>query len=100
MRESLEAAQRVVGVGGARRGRDVTVHPIGIGPVSLDGDRVEAELVDQSPGETGALSVELVRPVRRFADHDDVPVPNQFEQRVVVAGRTGQGVRHSIERPK
>jgi hypothetical protein len=39
------------------------VDPLGVGPVAFDGHGGEALLLDEAPGDAGALAVELVGPV-------------------------------------
>ena len=74
-REAAEVAQRLLGVGVLGRPVHVAVDAVGVGPVGLDGDRAEAVLVDQPPGDPGPLAVELVRPVRGLADQDERASP-------------------------
>ena len=88
-REAPEVRQGGVRVAVARETHHVAIHPIRVGPIALDRNRGEATLLDQAPGDAGALSVELVRPVRGLADEDEAPVTDEVEQRVVVVGVPG-----------
>ena len=88
-REAPEVRQGGVRVGVARETHHVAIHPIRVGPIALDRNRGEAMLLDQTPGDAGALSVELVRSVRGLADEDEAPVTDEVEQRVVVVGLPG-----------
>jgi len=62
----------------------VSIHTVGIGPISLDGDRRKAPLVDEATGDPGPLPVELVRAMRCLADQDKTPIAHNVEQRIVV----------------
>ena len=91
--EPLESSQGIDGIGIIAPAADVTVDAIRVGPVGLDGDRIEALLPDQPLGDLGAFPVELVRTVRRLADQHEAGVADPFEQGVVVAGRPDQRLR-------
>jgi hypothetical protein len=47
-----------------------TVGPIGVWPIGFDGDDAEAAPFDEQAGDVGPNPVELLCPVRRFADQD------------------------------
>ena len=70
-----------------RQAHHVAVDPVRVGPVGLDRDRGEAELVDQPAGDAGPLPVELVGAVGRLADEHEAAVADEVEERVVVVGR-------------
>src|SRR5207237_1218550 len=72
------------------------VDAIGIRPICLDIDGVEALLGDESLGDLRAVAVELVRAVRRLADQDEMRVADEREQVVVVAARPGQFVKSEL----
>ena len=62
-REPLEVGEcrRCIDVGGLAH--HVAVDSIGVGPVGLDGDRVEALLVDQTLRDARSFAIEIVRAV-------------------------------------
>ena len=74
-RKPLEVAECGRRVGVAREAHHVAVDPVRVGPVALDRDGSEAELVDQPPRDARPLPVELVGPVRRLPDEHDPPDP-------------------------
>ncbi len=61
----------------------VPVDAIGVGPIGFNGDRGEAMLFNQPPRDFGAIAVELVGAVRRFAEKDGLRVTHRVEQGVV-----------------
>ncbi len=63
---------------------------MGVGPITFDGDGIEAALVDQALRDQGALAVELVRAVGGLAQQDDARVADQLEQPIVVIGGAGE----------
>ncbi len=69
------------------------VDAIGVGPVGLDGDGVESLLTDQALGDLRPFPIELVRAVRGLADQNETGVTDQFQQGIVIVGRTPQRVR-------
>jgi hypothetical protein len=84
-REAQEVAERGVGVAVLALAPDEAVDPVGLWPVRLHGDGVEAGVLDQPPGHARPLDVELVRPVRCLADQHATRVAAAIDQRVVVA---------------
>jgi hypothetical protein len=75
---------------------DPAVDPVSIGPVGLDCDRAESLLLDEALRDERALPVELVRAVRGLADQDELRVPDQLQQPVVIARRTGEWQRRIL----
>lgn len=83
-RETFEVVE-----GGVERvvalAEQVAVEPLHVGPVAFDGDRVEALLLDQAPGDGRAHGVELAGAVAGLAQQDEVAAGGHRQQRVVVA---------------
>ena len=67
---------------------DVAVDAVGVGPISLDRDGRKAFLLDKPLRDLGALVVELVRAVGRFAEQHEARVADSIHERVVVLGDT------------
>ncbi len=95
--KSKEPLQGGIGVRVARHPHHVSVHPVRIGPVPLNGDHGEAQLVDESPGDTGTLAVELMGPVRRLSDEYQPTVADQVHERVVVGAGPGDRAGHRTQ---
>jgi hypothetical protein len=89
-REALEAAQGLLGGSILAAAAHVAVHAVGVGPVAFDGDRAEALVLDEPPGDGRPLFVELVRAVARLADEHVVGVTDDVHQRVVVPCCAGE----------
>src|SRR5439155_10917757 len=81
-REAAEAGERIVGGAVVPGAADVAVHAVGIRPVGLGGDRVEAVLVEQALRQLRAQRVELVCSVRPLAEQDEARAGGPFEQRL------------------
>ena len=90
----MKSARALNASGIGREAHEVAVHAVRVRPVSLGRHDGEAVLADQASRDAGALPVELVRPVRRLADHHDPPRPDLVEQLVVVSPRPGHRVEH------
>ena len=82
--EALEAAQRLLGIRVLAGPAHIAVHPVGVGPIGLDGDPREALLLDQPACDQGALAVELVAAVGGLSEQHEAGVADQIQQRVVV----------------
>ena len=61
--KALKPAQRLLGVSVLVGALDEPGDTMGVGPITFDGDGIEAALVDQALRDQGALAVELVRAV-------------------------------------
>jgi hypothetical protein len=66
------------------------VHAIGIGPVGLHCDRVEAALLDEEAGNPGSLAVELVRPVGSLPEEHHARIADPIQERRVVISAPNQ----------
>jgi hypothetical protein len=83
-REASEIRERLNRVFVSARRSYEPIDAIRVRPIGLDGDRSESLFGNQPPRDEGTLSVELVRPVRRFADQHDTRITDPFEQRIVL----------------
>ena len=92
-REAAEVGECRIGVGIVREPHDVAIDPVRVGPVALDRDDGEAELVDQPARDAGPLAVELVSAVRGLADEHELLVADEIEQRVVIVAVTMDPMR-------
>src|SRR5262249_15385476 len=77
--KTLEACERIHGIGVVAPSANVAVDSIGVRPVGLDGDRIEALLDDQALRDLGPLPVELMRSVRRLANEHETSIADQLE---------------------
>jgi len=93
-RETLEAAQRLLGGRVLAAAADVPVDPVGIGPVRLGRDRAESSFLDQPACHLRPRRVELTGAVGSLADQHEVRVADQIEQHIV--GRRSFGHRHRL----
>ncbi len=84
LRESPKRVERLGRRAVFTHGADVPVDAVGVGPVALDGDRLESLLLDESSGHVGPSRVELVRAVAGLADQNQSRVTDEIEQLVVV----------------
>ena len=82
--EPPKASERGVGILVGRHTHHISVDPVGVRPISLDGDDREAQFVDQAPGDPGALAIELMGAMGCLADQDEAPVADEAQQRVVI----------------
>jgi hypothetical protein len=80
--ERVERALRVVVVG--RVAAHVVIDAQCIGPVAFDRDGSKPVVLDQPARERGAVVVELVRAVRRLADHHDALVGDEVDEPIDV----------------
>ena len=74
-----KSGQRLVGARVVAATAHVAVDAIRVRPVGLDRDGGEALLADQPLGDLGALAIELVRAVRRFAEQDEARADRALE---------------------
>src|SRR2546421_12936838 len=92
-RKTLEAAERFLRARVRALAAHVAVDAVGVRPVGLDGDGVEALLNDQTFSYLRPLAVELVRAVRSLAQQHEARFADQLQQRVVIRRRAFERVR-------
>jgi hypothetical protein len=97
-RESLEVTQRIDGVSVGPKATDVAVHAIGVGPVGLRCDRMEALLLDEALRELRAEPIELVGSVRGLSDQDAGSVGDEVEHGVEILGPAQERSRSCSDR--
>ena len=59
---------------------DEAVDPVGVGPVRFDRNGIESSFLDQTPRDGGALCVEFMGTMRRFADKDDLRMSEMLQE--------------------
>ena len=60
------------------------IHSPRVGPIGLDGDAIETELLNQPSGDVCAGCIEFVRAVCGFAEHDNLRFFAALDQSIVV----------------
>src|SRR5882724_3975277 len=88
--EAFEIVERGFGAGVIAQAPDEAVDTIGVRPVRLDRDRGKALFGDKTLRDCGALTIEIVSAMRRFAEKNEVRVPDQSKQGVVVVSVSGE----------
>jgi hypothetical protein len=84
LRKTFKPAKRGCGIGIVARSLNVTMNPKGIGPIRLDRERAETVFLDQPLGQLRADFVKFMRPMRGFADQNNLMITCRLEERLVV----------------
>ena len=71
-----------------------SIHPVGIGPISLDGHCIESVFIDEPASYAGAFPIEFVSPVAGFTQENHPGGSGKVEERIVVLA----GARNRIAR--
>jgi hypothetical protein len=91
-REAFESGERIHGLAVSALPAHVSIHAVGVRPVSFDRHGGEAFLSDEPLGDLRPLPVELVRTMRSLPQENESRVADHVEQRIVVC--CGPGQRH------
>ena len=84
-RKPAEIRERLDGLFVGACGAHESIDPVRVRPVGFHGNRGKPFLADQPPGDVRPLAVELVGPMRRFAQEHDARVADTLNQRIVLA---------------
>jgi len=87
--EAPEVGEPFYGIDVVAHAAHIAVDAVSVGPIGLDRHGRKTLLLDQPPGDPGALVVEVVRAVGCLAEQHEARSADQLEQRLVVGGGAG-----------